>query len=95
VPGDFRGGIGIYDISSPAKPRLITNWETQGKGVHRFDFDGRYAYLSATTEGYIGTIVLIMDLGTPDRIEEVGRWWMPGQWAAGGEQTSWSGTDHR
>lgn len=95
VPENFRGGLGIYDISNPAKPRLITNWETQGKGVHRFDFDGRYVYLSATVEGYVGTIVLIMDLAEPGRPEEVGRWWIPGQWIAGGEQPSWSGTDHR
>jgi len=95
VPDDFRGGIGIWDIENPAKPRLITRWETHGKGVHRFDFDGRYAYLSPTVEGYAGNIVLILDLKDPVRPREVGRWWMPGQWTAGGETPSWEGTAHR
>ena len=26
-------------------------------GVHRFDFDGRYAYISPTAEGYVGNIM--------------------------------------
>ena len=85
IPADFRGGIGIYDVSTPAKPREITRWNTQGKGVHRFDFDGRHVYMSPTLEGYVGTIVMIMDLKDPARPQETGRWWMPGQWTAGGE----------
>jgi hypothetical protein len=39
-PG-FGGGLGIYDISNPARPKLITKWTTAGKGVHRYSFDGR------------------------------------------------------
>src|SRR5579885_884616 len=45
---DFGGGLGIYDVSRPAEPRLIAKWRTAGKGVHRYDFDGRYAYISPT-----------------------------------------------
>ena len=66
-----------------------------GKGVHRFDFDGRHAYLSATLEGYVGTVMMIMDLKEPARPQEVGRWWMPGQWTAGGEQPTWAKDLHR
>lgn len=92
---DFKGGLGIYDISAPGKPRLITQWETKGQGVHRFDFDGRYVYFSPTVEGYVGNIMMILDLADPARPLEVGRWWMPGQWTAGGETPSWRGTQHR
>ena len=53
--------------------------------MHRFDFDGRYAYISPTMDGYVGNIVMILDLKDPARPQEVGRWWMPGQWTAGGE----------
>jgi hypothetical protein len=95
VPDDWKGGLAIWDIENPAKPRLITVWETAGKGVHRFDFDGRYAYISPTVEGYLGNIVMILDLKDPARPQEVGRWWMPGQWTAGGEQPSWEGQAHR
>ncbi|HEU0158164.1 MAG TPA: hypothetical protein VFR00_02570 [Hyphomicrobiaceae bacterium] len=95
LPADFKSGLGIYDVANPAKPREITRWTTVGKGVHRFDFDGRYAYLSATLEGFVGTVMLIMDLERPERPGEVGRWWMPGQWTAGGEQPSWDKDAHR
>ena len=45
---DFGGGLGIYDVSRPDRPRLISHWKTgtQGGGVHRYDFDGRYAYIA-------------------------------------------------
>ena len=81
----FRGGLGIYDVTDPAKPALLANWETAGSGVHRFSFDGRYAYISPTVEGYSGNITMILDLADPAHPVEVGRWWLPGQWTAGGE----------
>jgi len=87
-PG-FRGGLGIYDVSNPASPRQITFWQTAGTGVHRYDFDGRYAYISPEVDGYVGNIVMILDLTDPAKPEEVGRWWMPGQWTAGGETPTW------
>jgi hypothetical protein len=89
-PAEFGGGIGIYDVSRPSDPKLITKWRTAGRGVHRYDFDGRYAYLSPTAEGYIGNIMLILDLADPARPIEVGRWWIPGQWKAGGEPYPWN-----
>jgi hypothetical protein len=98
APEGFKGGLGIYDVSRPGKPKLISNWETGGSGmagVHRFDFDGRYAYISPTVNGYLGNIVMILDLRNPVKPEEVGRWWLPGQWTAGGEKPTWKGSAHR
>lgn len=86
---DFGGGLGIYDISNPHRPKQLAKWKTAGKGVHRYSFDGRYAYISPTAEGYIGNIVMILDLKNPAKPEEVGRWWIPGQWQAGGEEYPW------
>jgi hypothetical protein len=86
---DIGGGIDIYDVANPAAPKLITEWRTVGGGVHRFDFDGRYAYISPTAEGYIGNIVMILDLADPAKPVEAGRWWIPGQWEAGGEAYPW------
>ena len=88
-------GLGIYDVSKPDRPREITLWRSGGMGVHRFTFDGRYAYISPEMDGYVGNIVLILDLADPARPQEVGRWWMPGQWTAGGETPTWSGRQHR
>ncbi len=87
----FEGGLGIYDVEDPARPRHIGNWETWGKGVHRFDFDGRFAYISPTVEGFVGNIMTILDLKDPENPDEVGRWWIPGQWEAGGEEYRWDG----
>ena len=86
---DFGGGLAIYDVAKPAEPKLISKWTTHGRGVHRYDFDGRYAYISPTVEGYVGNIVMILDLADPTQPQEVGRWWIPGQWASGGEEYPW------
>jgi len=95
APAGFKGGLGIYDVSKPANPKLILEWETAGKGVHRFDFDGSFAYISSTEEGYVGHIMKILDLRNPAKPTEVSRWWIPGQWTAGGEQPTWNGADKR
>jgi len=102
-PEGYRGGLGIYDVSDPTRPKLITNWNTTdtpgtgagASGVHRFDFDGRYAYISPTWDGYVGNIMMILDLKDPANPQEVGRWWMPGQWTGGGETPTWKGSAHR
>jgi hypothetical protein len=90
-----RGGLVIYDIANPRQPRQLRHWECDGNGVHRFTFDGRYAYISPQIEGYVGNIVMILDLKDPANPQEVGRWWMKGQWKAGGETPDWKGHAHR
>ena len=40
------GGFKLYDISNREKPRLIAHHRTYGRGVHRFDMDQNYAYIS-------------------------------------------------
>ncbi len=87
---DFKAGIGVFRIEDPANPRELAFFETGGPGVHRMWFvDGRYAHLPAGAPGYTDQIYRIVDLQRPDRPEEVGRWWIPGQWAQGGEQPDW------
>jgi hypothetical protein len=89
-PAEFGGGLAIYDVSRPSEPKLISKWKTAGRGVHRYDFDGRYAYISPTAEGYVGNIVAILDLADPSRPVEIARWWIEGQHQAGGEAYPWS-----
>jgi hypothetical protein len=38
---------------------------------------------------------MIVDFKNPERPEEVGRWWTPGQWIAGGETPTWKNDFHR
>ncbi len=90
-----NGGFRIYDVSDPAKPTLIHHQLTGGIGVHRFDMDERYAYISTEMEGFVGNILVIYDLRDPKKPQEVSHWWMPGQNIAAGETPSWSGKRHR
>ena len=83
--------------TSPTEPNRARSYfyKTHGKGVHRFTFDGRYAYISPTMEGYNGNIAVMLDMKNPEKPEEAMRWWMPGQWTAGGETATWKGTETR
>jgi hypothetical protein len=90
-----EGGFKLYDVSNPDKPRLIKHHRTHGRGVHRFDMDERYAYISTEMEGYVGNILVIYDIRDPARPQEVSRWWMPGQHLAGGEKPTWVGRRNR
>jgi hypothetical protein len=90
-----QGGFKIYDISDRSKPKLITHHRTHGRGVHRFDMDADYAYISTEMPGYIGNILVIYDIRNPSKPEEVSRWWLPGQHLEGGEKPNWPGRQHR
>jgi hypothetical protein len=90
-----NGGFRLYDVSNPIKPTPIHHHLTGGIGVHRFDLDERYGYISTEMEGFIGNILVIYDLSDPARPEEVSRWWVPGQHTAAGEKPTWSGKRHR
>jgi hypothetical protein len=68
---------------------------TGGIGVHRFDMDERYAYISTEMDGFIGNILVTYDLRDPKNPQEVSRWWMAGQNIAAGEKPNWSGKRHR
>jgi hypothetical protein len=89
------GGFKLYDVSDRARPRLIAFQRTGGIGVHRFDMDARYAYISTEMPGYVGNILVIYDIRDPEHPSEVSRWWLPGQHIEGGEVPSWPGRQNR
>jgi hypothetical protein len=90
-----NGGFKLYDVSNKARPELISLQHTGGIGVHRFDMDEHYAYISTEMAGFVGNILVIYDIRDPAHVEEVARWWLPGQHLAGGETPSWPGRQHR
>ena len=90
-----QGGFKIYDVSDRTKPKLIAHQRTGGIGVHRFDMDADYAYISTEMRGYVGNILVVYDIRNPARPEEVSHWWVPGQHVAGGEKPSWAGKRNR
>lgn len=89
--GYNEGGFRIWDISDKTAPKLLSYIRTHGFGVHRFDMDANYAYISTEMEGYVGNILVIYDLADPAKPTEVSRWHMPGQHIAGGETPTWEG----
>jgi hypothetical protein len=90
-----EGGFRIYDVKDRTNPKLITFHKTYGKGVHRFDMDENYAYLSTEMEGYVGNILVIYDIRNPSKPVEVGRWCMENQHVANGDTPHPKGTEHR
>ena len=93
---DYRdGGFKVYDIADKENPREIAYVRTHGFGVHRFDVDERYAYISTEMEGYVGNILVVYDVADPTKPTEVSRWHIPGQHVAGGETPSWEGYKNR
>lgn len=89
------GGFRVWSIADPANPKLLSYVKTGGIGVHRFDMDEHYAYISTEMEGFVGNILVIYDLADPTAPREVSRWWIPGQHIAGGETPTWPGQRYR
>ena len=95
IRGYGDGGFKIYDITDRANPKQTAYQKTFGFGVHRFDMDENYAYISTEMEGYIGNILVTYDINDPANPKEVSRWHMPGQHLAGGEVPTWKGYKNR
>jgi hypothetical protein len=80
-------GILIWDVKEdPINPKLLSHFKTGGTGTHRnFYPGGRYVYLTANMKGYVGQMLVILDIDDPANPVEVSRWWYPSQYVEGGE----------
>ncbi len=84
---DCAAGLRVYDLSQPGQPRPIGFMPVAGLGLHRLWWTGgRYAYASALLDGFTDHIFVCIDMQQPSAPQEVGRWWIPGMWQAGGER---------
>jgi len=89
----WDGGLKVYDVADPAKPRQIAFLKMPGKGVHRMTYwEPPYAYMSGSDDGLIDQFLVIVDLSDPANPREAGRWWFPGQNTGAGETPSWTPT---
>jgi len=76
----FSAGLVVYTLADPLRPEPAGFWHSGGRGVHRVVWTGgRYAYMSATPDGFRDRIWVVIDLADPARPVEAGRWWWPGQ----------------
>lgn len=96
----FRGGVpervgmAVYETSDPFNPTEIGFWDSTGKGVHRIVYEGgRYAYASATPDGFGERILFVIDLSDPENPVERTRWWWPGM--ADDETPTWPDSESR
>jgi hypothetical protein len=89
------GGFRIYDVKDRSNPKLVSFVKTHGKGVHRFDLDENYAYISTEMEGFVGNILVVYDIRNPSKPVEISRWWMEGQNVASGEAAHPKRAEHR
>jgi hypothetical protein len=82
-PGDE--GIRLWDVSSPREPSLLGHWRTRARGVHRNHYaGGRYVHVTASKPGFDGNIYVVLDIADPRCPVEVGSWFVPEQFTAGG-----------
>jgi len=82
-------GLKVFDVSRPAQPRAIAFLPMAGKGVHRMTYwEPPYAYVTGSDAGWTDQFFMVVDLSDPATPCEVGRWWLPGMWTAGGEPPS-------
>lgn len=106
-------GIRTYDITDPTKPNLLQEYSTgeKGNGTHHNFYDGgKYAYLDCGWDDQLrlenhqrpfSNAIMIVDLSDPANVQEVSRWWVPGQrlgeeeeykkYIFAGDRTSWTG----
>ncbi len=89
---DNYHGIRFYDIADVANPVYLSTWQAptsppnpdtgiypDSRGAHHMNFDGRYLYFGTQYEGYIGRILVILDVEDPRNPKEAAIWWVPGQ----------------
>lgn len=91
--GDGTGGLALFDISDPLRPKETAYFRTGGSGVHRFQMDctRKLVYAGGGAEGFQNDITLIIDINDPTRPREVGRWGGPGQSRTSGGRSLLSG----
>ena len=72
-------GVKIFDIADRSRPREIAFFRTRARGVHRFDLQGPYVFLSITWGAFQRNILLILDISNPVSPRAVGHWSLLGQ----------------
>lgn len=82
-------GVRIWDVSDPVRPALLGAHRYGGRGTHRNHYTGgRYVHVSASVPGIDGNCYSILDVHDPSSPIEVGRWFLPDQYLAGGAKPS-------
>ena len=57
-----EASLQMSDAPSAGAQSLVSLWQTGGIGVHRFDMDANYAYISTEMAGFMGNVLVIYDI---------------------------------
>lgn len=88
----YDDGVLIWSLDDPTSPQQLGQFRTGGTGTHRNGYSGGpHVHLAANMAGYSRNIYVIVDITDPAHPVEAGRWWVPGQHLAGGEQPAKAG----
>jgi len=95
TPGLEPAGFDLFDVAVPETPKLIAHFDASGahsRGVHALWFvDGEFIHMAAGAADFRPRNPLddqfyrIIDVRTPTRPSEVGRWWLAGTRDGDGE----------
>ena len=78
-------GLRLWDVGDPTSPRLLSSYGFGARGTHRnFYGGGHLLHATPSVPGFEGNIYVILDVGDPEHPHEVGRWFLPEQYVAGG-----------
>ena len=78
-------GIHLWDVSDPENPRSLSTFRYGAAGTHRNLYTGgRYLHATPALPGMEGFAYSILDVEDPTAPREVGRWFLPEQFVAGG-----------
>lgn len=78
-------GIELWDVADPETPRFLSAYRYGAGGTHRNLYTGgRYLHATPEVAGMNGYIYSILDITDRFHPEEVGRWFLPEQFVAGG-----------
>jgi hypothetical protein len=89
-PKTWQGGLVVWSLSDPVRPKRIAFLKTPGEGVHRifYDCDTQRVYMNANDDGFVDKIEWVVDMSDPYNPRRISRLWYPGQ--KNGEPRSWT-----
>jgi hypothetical protein len=89
-PKKWQGGLVVWSLKDPVRPRQIAFLKMTGDGAHRIFYDcpTQRVYVNANEDGYLDKIEWVVDMANPADPKVIGRVWYPGQ--KDGEARNWA-----
>lgn len=85
----WQGGLAVWSLANPIKPKPIAFLKTPGEGVHRITYDCKTqrVYMNTNDDGFLDKIEWVVDMRDPRNLKPIAKLWFPGQ--KDGEPRNW------